>query len=1265
MTLAAGPRRAVVVIVLAALVLSSTSAPVQAREGSVPAQPTGLATEAFHDSVTLSWDDPDDATITHYQVLRRDRDVHAVGEFVTIESDTGSAATTYTDVAVESERHYLYRVKAVNPDGVSHWSSYASVDTPAASPPEPEPDPTDPTPDPPGTPDPTPDPPDPTLGEGSGEDRSDRPDVTPVSARGAGDATGAPTISGTAKVGETLTASTTGIADPDGLTNASFSHQWIRRESDGTETDIDGATASTYPPVGADVGRTIKVRVSFTDNANFDESLTSAASAAVEVPGAVIWSAMLSVKRWDSSSRLHFGFEKDTTGSGTLVPETFDHDGRTYTVDRLFYSKLPGPDDDKDLTFRIMPVLAAGTYGLYLDGNKDGYVDADPFQIDADGMEQVFEFLDVSLSWTKKGGDFPTVPVRLTVNQVPTGAPAISGTAKVGETLTADTTGIADADGLPAADQFSYRWFRTESDGTETRIRGVTTSTYTLVAADLGRTIKVRVRFTDNANFDESLTSAATVPVATASNEPATGTPAIGGTARVGETLTASTTGIADVDGLPAGDHFSYQWIRNDGTTDTGISGATASTYTLVAADLGMTIKVRVSFTDGGGSIEALTSDPTATVEVPGQIIWSATLTVGEWNEGSNDYFGFKSANPETGALDPETFNYGGTAHSVTQLNQRSRQIGAILLKALQFETAIALAAGDYALYLDWKADGYVDGVPFLIEASGKMDALRFLFLDVDLSWARQGDFPTVPVRLTANRASTGKPAISGTAEAGQTLTAGISGIADADGLPAADQFSYQWIRTESAGTETDIDGATASTYRLVAADAGRTIKVRVSFTDKANFDESSTSAATAAVTAVANQPATGAPAIGGTAHVGARLTADISGIADPNGLPAADQFSYQWIRNDGNTGTDIADATSSTYRPVVDDVDKTLTVRVSFYDNNAHLEQLTSEASAVVVASPYGEIVWSALLTVGQRTFTGGTLSGFDDTRNTPIGSLHPETFTFSGEEIDVNELYIDVKSSGDAVFNFTVKSQGVLSSSDFNLYLGTQANPSTVHGDPFLIQEGSHGRFLLDEVAYPLTTIWTEGQQVEVRLAVNQDPTGPPTISGAGGRDADRRHVGHQRCRRSQRRHVRLPVDLQRRQHRHRHLGRDGIHIHAGGGRCGQDDQGAGELHRPTQVPGVVDQRRHRRGEHRRGEHAGDGGAHHQRRGPGGRDADRQHVGHQRCRRSQRRHVRLPVDPQRRQHRHRHPRCDVVDVHARGRGRGQVHQGEGQLHR
>ena len=89
-------------------------------------------------------------------------------------------------------------------------------------------------------------------------------------------ATGAPTISGTAQVGETLTADTSSIADQDGLSNAIFAYQWL-----ADDADIAGATGETYTLADADEGNAIRVRVSFTDDAGNAETLTSAATDAV------------------------------------------------------------------------------------------------------------------------------------------------------------------------------------------------------------------------------------------------------------------------------------------------------------------------------------------------------------------------------------------------------------------------------------------------------------------------------------------------------------------------------------------------------------------------------------------------------------------------------------------------------------------------------------------------------------------------------------------------------------------------------------------------------------------------------------------------------------------------------------------------------------------------------------------------------------------------------------------------------------------------
>ena len=82
-----------------------------------------------------------------------------------------------------------------------------------------------------------------------------------MTARPNSPATGAPTVDGTAQVGETLTASTSGISDADGLTTVSYTYQWL-----ADDAGIEGATGSTYTVSDEDVGKPISVRVSFTDD---------------------------------------------------------------------------------------------------------------------------------------------------------------------------------------------------------------------------------------------------------------------------------------------------------------------------------------------------------------------------------------------------------------------------------------------------------------------------------------------------------------------------------------------------------------------------------------------------------------------------------------------------------------------------------------------------------------------------------------------------------------------------------------------------------------------------------------------------------------------------------------------------------------------------------------------------------------------------------------------------------------------------------------
>ena len=97
-----------------------------------------------------------------------------------------------------------------------------------------------------------------------------------VAAKPNSEPTGLPTISGTPQVGQTLTADTSSIADEDGLTNVSYSYQWV-----AVGSDIAGATGPSYTLTSSEQGQTVQVRASFADDADNDDSLTSVATETV------------------------------------------------------------------------------------------------------------------------------------------------------------------------------------------------------------------------------------------------------------------------------------------------------------------------------------------------------------------------------------------------------------------------------------------------------------------------------------------------------------------------------------------------------------------------------------------------------------------------------------------------------------------------------------------------------------------------------------------------------------------------------------------------------------------------------------------------------------------------------------------------------------------------------------------------------------------------------------------------------------------------
>ena len=229
-----------------------------------------------------------------------------------------------------------------------------------------------------------------------------------------------PTISGTTQVGETLTASTTDISART-LGNAVFAYQW--------HAEINGATASTYTLADDDEGKAIRVRVSFTDDGENGEELTSAATGAVDVAppppntpatGLPTISGTTQVGETLTASTTDIS-DGDGLGNAAFAYQWLAGDADINGATASTYTLA---DDDEGKTIRVRVSFADDA------GNNEMLTSAATGAVDA----------------------APPPP-----NTPATGAPTISGTAWVSETLTASTTDISDADGMTRA-TFSYQW---------------------------------------------------------------------------------------------------------------------------------------------------------------------------------------------------------------------------------------------------------------------------------------------------------------------------------------------------------------------------------------------------------------------------------------------------------------------------------------------------------------------------------------------------------------------------------------------------------------------------------------------------------------------------------------------------------------------------------------------------------------------------------------------------------------------------------------
>jgi hypothetical protein len=182
-----------------------------------------------------------------------------------------------------------------------------------------------------------------------------------------------------------------------------------------------------------------------------------------------------------------------------------------------------------------------------------------------------------------------------------TSPPAISGSAVVGQTLTASSGAWT---GSPAP-TFAYQWLRCDAGGGACgAIAGESGSTYVVASGDVGKTLRVAVT-ASNSDGTVQATSAATAVVTSTAAPSRTSDPVVSGSAVQGQTLTATSGGWAGTAPIA----FTYQWVRcgadggaADGSNCPAIGGATGQSYRLDAGDVGHRMRVRVTARNSAGS---------------------------------------------------------------------------------------------------------------------------------------------------------------------------------------------------------------------------------------------------------------------------------------------------------------------------------------------------------------------------------------------------------------------------------------------------------------------------------------------------------------------------------------------------------------------------------------------------------------------------------------------------------------------------------------
>ena len=517
-------------------------------------------------------------------------------------------------------------------------------------------------------------------------------------------------------------------------------------------------------------------------------------------------------------------------------------------------------------------------------------------------------------------------------NTPATGNPFITGlpTPQVGQSLSASVGNINDADGTTNI-VISYQWIRVDG-ATETDITGATTNTYTPVAGDVGKQLKVRASFTDDLGNPESRTSPATLAVQAAVNNAPVFTEGTSTTRSVAENTASSRnigTAVAATD-ADSGDTLRYTLGGTD-MASFAIVSTSGQLQTRAALDFETksSYAVTVSVSDGNGGSDSISVTITVT-DVNEQPTLTIDVDPNRFSEdaGSVQICVVPSA-PSTQRITVQVATADGTATAPGDYVSHSATVA---LQPQQQRACFTVTLVD-----DAEAEG---DETFTVTLSNPVNATlgtpvaTFTIVDNDgganvAPTFTEGTSTTRSVaENTAPGQAIGAPVAATDADSGDTLEYTLGGT-------DIKSFGIH-LNTGQLLTLAALDFETKSSYAVsisVSDGNGGTDSIEVTITVTDVDDEGG-----------ANVAATGTPTISGTARVGRVLTAGSGDIADANGLTNP-RYRYQWLRADmaSATGTAITGATGRTYTLANADQGKYIRVRVSFTDDANNSESRTS----------------------------------------------------------------------------------------------------------------------------------------------------------------------------------------------------------------------------------------------------------------------------------------------------------------------------------